>query len=76
MENTRDVKNEIENKKTGKVTAVVAVMSVFKKLKGSLCSTTKKNSDLVLKSKVLAAKRTKVELKSAKIQLAWTISSS
>jgi hypothetical protein len=39
---TRDVRNEIESQETGKVTAVAAVMTVFKKIEGSLHSTAKK----------------------------------
>ncbi len=56
-ESTRDVRNEIESQKTGKVTAVAAVMTVFKKVKGSLRSATKKSSYLALNSKDLASKR-------------------
>jgi hypothetical protein len=53
---TRDVRNEIESQKTGKVTAVAAIMTVFKKVKGSLRSTTKKSSYIALNSKDLASK--------------------
>jgi hypothetical protein len=43
-ESTRDVRKELESQKTGKVTAVATVMTVFKKIKGSLHSATKKSS--------------------------------
>jgi hypothetical protein len=49
------------------------VMTVFKKVKGSLRSTTKKSSYLALNSKNLASKRTKLELKLAKTRPARVI---
>ncbi len=48
-------------------------MTNFKKTKGSLRSATKKSSYLALKSKDLASKRTKLELKSAKTRPVWVI---
>ncbi len=72
-ESIKDVKRELKSQKTGKVTAVVTVMTIFKKTKGSLRSTTKKSSYLALKSKDLASKRTKLELKLAKIGTARVI---
>ncbi len=42
LNGTRDVRNKIESRKTGKVTTVAAVMTVFRKVKGSLRSITKK----------------------------------
>ena len=42
VSNTRSVVNEIKSPETGKVTAVAAVMTVFKKNKGSSRSTTTK----------------------------------
>jgi hypothetical protein len=71
LESTRDVRNEVESQKTGKVTVVAAVMTVFKKVKGSLRSATKKSSYLALNSKDLASKKTKMELKLAKTRPAW-----
>ncbi len=41
-ESTRDVRNEVESQKTGKVTVVATVMTVFKIVKGSLRSAPKK----------------------------------
>ncbi len=73
LESIRAVKKELESQKTGKVTAVATVMTIFKKTKGSLRSATKKSSYLALKLKDLASKRTKLELKSAEIWPAWVI---
>jgi hypothetical protein len=72
-ESTRDVRKELESQKTGKVTTVAVVMTIFKKTKGSLRSAIKKSSYLALKSKDLASKRTKLELKLAKTWPAWVI---
>ena len=63
---TRSVVKEIESPETVKVTAVAAVMTVFKKINGSLRSTTTEGSYLAPKSKDLATKRTKLGLNSAK----------
>ena len=74
LNSTRDVRNEIESQKTGKVTAVAAVMTVFKKVKGYLRSATEKSSySLALNSKDLASKKTKMELNLARTQPARTI---
>ncbi len=62
VSDTRGVVNELKSLETGKVTAVVAVMTVFKKIDGSLRSTTKKSSYLAPKSKDLASKKTKSKL--------------
>ena len=66
VSDTRGVVNEIKSLETGKVTAVAAVMTIFKKLGGSLRSTTKKSSYLAPKSKDLASKKTKSKLNSAR----------
>ena len=63
---TRSVVNEIKSLETGKVTAVAAVMTVFKKINGSLRSTTTRGSYIAPNSKDLASKRTKLMLNSAK----------
>ncbi len=55
----------------GKVTTVAAVMTISKKIKGSLRSTTDKGSYIAPKSKDLASKKTKSKLNSAKIWPAW-----
>jgi hypothetical protein len=72
-ESTRDDRNEVESQKTDKVTVVAAIMTDFKKIKGSLCNATKKSSYLAINSKDLACKRTKLELKLAKTRPAWVI---
>ena len=66
VSDTRVVVNEIKGLETGKVTAVAAIMTVFKKLDGSLRSTTKKGSYIAPNSKDLASKKTKSKLNSAK----------
>ena len=54
---TRSVVNEIKSLEMGKVTAVAAVMTIFKKINGSLRSTTSKGSYLAPNSKDLVSKR-------------------
>ena len=56
---------------TGKVTAVAAVMTVFRKINGSSRSTTTKGSYLAPKSKDLASKQNKSKLNLAKTRPAW-----
>ncbi len=73
LESTRDVRKELESQKTGKVTAVATIMTIFKKIQGSLSSATKKSSYLAPKSKDLASKGTKLELKLAKTRSARVI---
>ncbi len=65
-ESIREVKKEPESQKTGKVTAVATVMTIFKKTKSTLRSATRRSSYLALSLKDLASKKTKLELKLAK----------
>jgi hypothetical protein len=66
VSDTRGVVNEIKSLEAGKVTAVAAITTVFKKISGSLRSTTKKSSYLAPKSKELASKKNKSKLNPAK----------
>ena len=66
VSNTRDAKYEVKSPETGKVTVVAAVMTIFKKINGSLRSTTSKGSYLAPNSKDLASKKTKSRLNLAK----------
>ncbi len=50
-------------------------MTVFRKIKGSLHSTTKKSSYLASNSNDLASKKTNLKLNSAKTRPAWAIKS-
>ena len=66
VSDTRGDVNKIKSLETGKVTAVATVMTIFKKINGSLRSTTNKGSYLAPNSKNLASKKTKSKLNSAK----------
>jgi hypothetical protein len=72
-ESIRKAKKELESQKTGRVTAVATVMTIFKKTKGSLRSATQRSSHLALSAEDLASKKTKLELKSAKARPVWAI---
>ena len=63
---TRDVRNKIESRKAGKVTAVAAVMTVFRKLKGNLHSIIEKSSYIALNLKDLASKKSNLKLNLAR----------
>ena len=66
VSDTRGDVNGLKSLETGRVTAVAAVMTIFKKISGSLRSTTNKGSYLAPNSKDLASKKTKSKLNSAK----------
>ena len=71
VSDTRGDVNELKSLETGRVTAVATVMTIFKKINGSLRSTTNKGSYLAPKSKDLASKETKSKLNLAKTWPAW-----
>ena len=56
VSDTRGDVNELESLEMGKVTAVATVMTIFKKINGSLRSTTNKGSYLAPNSKDLVSK--------------------